>query len=120
MDVQIYIDCSLDSELDFAAIVEPITSDLREWLGDKSALSILAYCPEDEVEDWILGLSMKLKNKFKLKDPLNFLYEIAKKYKCEFVVAEYNAENDIREAVCYFGFEEGRPDMYEIANYLGL
>lgn len=61
-----------------------------------------------------------MKSKFKLKEPLNFLYKIAKTHKCEFIIAMLDSESGDLEEVCYFGFEEGRPDLFEIANYLSL
>jgi hypothetical protein len=120
MEIQIYIDSSPCSEIDLEDIVEPALSDIRAWVEKKSVIKLLDSRIEGSVEDWRVGICMKLKSKFKLKDPLSFLYELSKKYKCEFVVAEYDSQADLAEAVCYFGFEEGEPDMFEIANYLGL
>ena len=65
-------------------------------------------------------MNLKVKNKFKLKDPLNFLYTLAKTHKCEFVIAMACQETGEIQDVCYFGYEEGRPDLFEIANYLSL
>lgn len=65
-----------------------------------------------------LGYELTLSKTQKLKDPLNFLYTLAREHKCEFVVGLINDNN--YEDVCYFGYEEGRPDMFEIAHYLGM
>ena len=54
-----------------------------------------------------------------LKDPLSFLHGVAKDHKVDFVVGFFE-ENGDSEDVCYFGHEEGKPDIVEIANYLGL
>lgn len=66
-----------------------------------------------------LGIQIEVKKKQYLKEPLNFLYDLAKNEKCEFVIGFFE-EDGAREDVCYFGYEEGRPDLYEIANYVGL
>ncbi len=120
MDVQIYIDSSIYSEIDLDEQGDALLADLSAWTKNKSAIKLLAFRPEEVAETWKLGLALQLRSKFKLKDPLNFLYELAKKYQCEFVVAEYDDDSDVAQEVCYFGFEEGRPDLHEIANYLGL
>lgn len=120
MNLQIYIDASSYSEIDLEGIVEPVLSDLEAWTENKSVYMVLNLREGETIEDWKLGLSLKLKSKFKLKEPLNFLYEIAARYKCEFVVAELDDKTGEAEPVCYFGYEEGRPDLFEMANYLGL
>ena len=65
-----------------------------------------------------VGIELTISKAQKLKEPLNQLYDFAKKYKCDFSVGII--EDDKRSDVCFFGFEEGRPDMFEIANYLEL
>lgn len=120
MDVHIFIDSESYLECSIEDMVEPVRADLRLWVDNKSSVSLLDQCSSDSAEEWKLGIGMKVKSKFKLKGPLNFLYELSQKYQCEFVVAEYDEESGTVEAVCYFGYEEGRPDLFEIANYLGL
>lgn len=120
MDIHIYIDSSSYSDIDIEEISQDLLAELSAWLNNKSSVSLLDFRPEECLEDWKLGFALRVKSKFKLKEPLNFLYDLAKKYQCEFVVSEYDAKSESSEAVCYFGFEEGRPDLYEIANYLGL
>lgn len=120
MDIQIYVDGSSYSDIDLAEISGQLVSELNAWLENKSAVKLLDDRASDDPEDWKIGLGLKLKSKFKLKDPLNFLYDLAKKHQCEFVVAQYDAGADVSEEVCYFGTEEGKPDLFEIANYLGL
>jgi hypothetical protein len=53
-----------------------------------------------------------------LKIPINFLYQLARQQKIDFELGI--AESDQFEAICYFGHEEGRPDIFEMALYLGL
>ena len=53
-------------------------------------------------------------------NPLKKLYAIATKQKIEFVVGIVDDKTGESEEVCYFGKQEGMPDVFEIANYLGL
>jgi len=121
MDLNIYIDNSDVSEIDLNDIAEAVIGSLSAWVGEgKKNIQVLNQQGEDDPENWKLGISLQVKSKYKLKDPLNFLYSIAKTHKCEFVVAIMNSDSGLSEEVCYFGFEEGRPDLFEIANYLDL
>lgn len=103
---------------------------LEEWAAPKTTAT--AVYRHDEAEQASLskreievGIELTTNKSQKLKEPLNALYELAKTYECEFCVGiieeptEENAER-VRRDVCYFGFEEGRPDMFEIASYLEL
>lgn len=67
---------------------------------------------------WSLGIDMKIKATKQLVAPLNALYPLAKMAKCDFVVGF--VEEGSREDVCYFGYEEGKADAFEVACYLGL
>ena len=121
MDLQIYIDNSSHSDIVLEDISDSVFSALSEWIGAKERhAQLLDKKQENEPASWKLGMSLKVKSKYKLKDPLTFLYSLAQEHKCEFVIAEYDANSDSAEDVCFFGFEEGRPDLHEIANYLGL
>lgn len=64
------------------------------------------------------GVELTMNSKFDLKEPLNALQAVANKYKCNFVVGLIDSQSDTREDVCYFGHDEGRPDLHEIACYL--
>ncbi|MES9861225.1 MAG: hypothetical protein ABW157_18010 [Candidatus Thiodiazotropha sp. LLP2] len=44
----------------------------------------------------------------------------SKEYKRDIVLGIVNKETDLREDICYFGNEEGKPDFYEISGYLGV
>ncbi len=95
-----------------AALVEQIESWLQANPGPCQLVS-----PGDEAFE--VGLILETSKKIALKEPVNFLYTLAKEYKAEFVVGMIN-EDGSREDVCFFGFEEGRPDINEIGQYLGL
>lgn len=53
-----------------------------------------------------------------LKVPVNHLYQLARQHKIDFELGI--AQQGQFEAVCYFGAEEGRPDIFEMSMYLGL
>jgi len=121
MDLHIYIDHSDLTDTCLEDIAEAVLESISTWVGKKKqGTQVLNLKPEDDLDSWKLGLSVQVKSKFKLKDPLNFLYTLAKEHKCEFVIATFNTHSGESEEVCYFGFEEGRPDLFEIANYLEL
>jgi len=122
MDLQIYID---DADLDEGSLndmLKPVSESISAWIGDqKKNMQLLAHSESNSsAEKLKLGMSIQVKSKYKLKEPLNFLYTIAKEYKCEFAIAIVSSEKGAAEDICYFGYEEGRPDLFEIANYLEL
>lgn len=86
---------------------------ISEWLGEgKESVSML------DADAGEPGVEIEMASKQDLKEPLNALQSIASKHKCNFVVGTIEANGD-REDVCYFGHDEGRPDLHEIACYLG-
>ncbi len=93
---------------------ETIEPELLEWLE-----SFPAACEPIQTEDR-LGMSITIKKNKQLKNPLNFVYGIAKKHKLEFAIAMQDEESGEWEEVCFFGYEEGKPDIFEVACYLGL
>ena len=128
MELHIYVD---DADLDpkhFQEITSPISTTINHWISEqKQNIRLLTPLKEADNEEYIneithealkLGICIRVKSKYKLKEPLNFLYSLAKAHKCEFVIAILNS-GDLEE-ICYFGYEEGRPDLFEIANYLSL
>ena len=120
MHLHIYIDDAELEEGDLNKILESVSKSITTWIGEsKKNVQLLAEQSE-EGDVLKLGMSLQIKSKFKLKDPLNFLYTLAKEHKCEFSIAIVSPDTGDSEDVCYFGFEEGRPDLFEIANYLDL
>lgn len=120
MRLNIYIDDADLEDGDLEKMFKPVSASIATWIGEgKKNIKLLAE--QSEADDSImLGVCLEVKSKFKLKDPLNFLYSIAKDYKCEFAIAIVSPDTGDSEDVCYFGFEEGRPDLFEIANYIDL
>ena len=125
MELRIYIDTADLEDSEIVGISGTISTLISDWVNTHKGAWLLS---NDRVHEGSLkdleispvGLGLKLKSKFKLKDPLNFLYTIAKEHKCEFVIAMLEDETGVAEDICYFGYEEGRPDLHEVANYLGL
>lgn len=124
MKIYLYVD---DAEFD--EITDPVKAALDEWLdGDQGKnLNATLVCPDFENPEAIpavgsddLGLVLETNKKFDLKEPLNFLNKLAREHELEFVVGRFDEHSGEPENVCYFGFEEGRPDLFEIGTYLGL
>ncbi|WP_273285946.1 hypothetical protein [Reinekea forsetii] len=118
--MHLYMLAEQDDLDDFA---EALFQELQIWAEPKTTIE--AIYRHEEAEQASLskraievGIELTISKAQKLKEPLNQLYDFAKKYKCDFSVGII--EDDKRSDVCFFGFEEGRPDMFEIANYLEL
>ena len=97
-------------------IAESLAEQISGWLAGQGDNLALISPSEESLE---VGIVIETSKKIALKDPVNFLYQLAKDNKAEFVVG-VQAEDGSRENVCFFGFEEGRPDINEIGQYLGL
>lgn len=123
MKIYLYID---NNELEEQA--ESIEQKVTEWLEANPGKSRWINRPAEVVDkvklqrvgDWDMGLVIETGKKADLKEPLSFLYAIAKDHELDFVVGTYHEETGDSENICYFGFEEGKPDLFEIANYLGM
>ncbi|MFT7562126.1 MAG: hypothetical protein ACI93R_004061 [Flavobacteriales bacterium] len=130
MNLYIYVDGT-----DLEEIEEKISSSISSWLsslvsgtkeGKKNTLVFVnqrtgaEHGSEGDAPGWNLGVNLKVKSKRELKEPLNTLYLLAKEHKRDFVIGIINTKTGVNEDVCFFGHEEGRPDIYEVANYLGL
>lgn len=115
MQLHISVDDTYLEEDELTALQQPIIDAITKWIGEKSYAYTLS--PEEHSK---IGMSLKVKSKFKLKDPLNFLFDLAKAHQCEFVISIIDEASKEAEDICYFGNEEGKPDMFEVANYLGL
>lgn len=95
---------------------EAVGQALVDWIGEgRKGITLVEKAEAQEP-----GLRITSRSKHDLKDPLNALYCIAKDNKCHFVVGFICPDSGEAEDVCYFGHEEGKPDLYEVASYLGL
>ncbi|WP_339672868.1 hypothetical protein [Dasania marina] len=111
--------CLIDSH-DFSEEIAPqlavIETAMNDWLTE-SRSSATVY-KDLEGEQPFIGLRIDTNRKLTLKKPIDFLYSLSQEHKFECVVGLI--ENEQHEDVCYFGSEEGAPDIGEIASYLGL
>ena len=123
MKLYIFIETS-----DLEELNQHMITEWKQWLGDADfAAEFVQNNMPDEVGEQLgdfsemeLGMVFNIKQKQRLKEPLNFLYQLAKTYRCEFVIGIIDNKTNEKQDVCYFGHEEGKPDLYEVANYLGL
>jgi hypothetical protein len=125
MKLHIYIDDTHIEPSRWKEILKPLSTAMADWVNahQQNAELLMPSTPEqaeDKTNAENTGICILIKSKYHLKEPLNFLYGLAKDYKCEFAIAMVDADSGTAEDVCYFGHEEGRPDMFEIANYLEL
>ncbi len=102
---------------ELADIAEPMAALIANWLTETAIQNLSLIAPNGD--DIAVGLNLDTSKKISLKAPLNFLHSLAKQYQAEFVVGRINADG-LRENICFFGHEEGRPDINEVAQYLGL
>ena len=114
--MQLYIYVASDN---VDELIEPVSEVLTQWVGDNNERKQLVNLPEEDR----LGVNITIESKNQLNKPLKFLYSLAKEHQCDFVVGKFDGDvlgEGAMEDVCYFGFEEGRPDMFEVASYLEL
>ena len=91
---------------------------INQWLEDDTNKVEATAVNEDE--EGSIGIHLQVKKPVHLKEPLNFLQRQAKSLKCDFVLGCWSEDDQDREDICFFGHEEGKPDMFEIACYIGL
>ncbi len=108
--MQLTVSCQDEELLECKSDVD---QSIESWVADKEHFEMLE-------SDVLAGLRIQVKKAEQLKVPLNFLYGLAKEYKLEFAISQLDEERAEWEEVCYFGNEEGRPDIFEVACYLGL
>lgn len=107
--------------LDFGEKQAEAVEAISEWAA-ANAPHIHFVCSFEEVDTEglvALGVETEIKRAKFLNPTLVALNNIAQTYKVDFVVGEISVDGG-REDVCYFGYEEGRPDPYAIASYLNL
>lgn len=101
---------------DLDEVAESLVQKITEWQQQQGE-NIQLITPTDDAFE--MGIIVETGKKIALKESVNFLYQLAKEHKAEFVVGIQD-ESGSRENVCFFGYEEGRPDINEIGQYLGL
>lgn len=123
MDLTFYIECD-----DFDDIKTLALERLDAWMQDNPRKIKLLVAPDDldhgdlEQIDFIeqLGLQLTITRKSQLKVPLKFLYQMATELKCEFAFGYLPSGASQSETICYFGYEEGKPDLIELGTYANL
>ena len=111
----VYMPAEADELQDIAADLE---AEIRPWVAEKDTGAHLLADKDEEGEYRRIGINIQVRKRAHLKEPLSFLYELARRHKCDFVLGVY--DGDRQEDICYFGNEEGKPDAFEVANYIGL
>lgn len=118
MKIFVYIDAQdLDDLEDMATEVE---AAITTWVQDCDCTAEAINTVDVETGEQLLGLRIDTSKKAVLKKALDFLYDLAKQYEQDFAVGYLDADSGAAHKVCYFGNEEGRPDISEIGSYLGL
>ena len=102
---------------DIAAEVEAAIS---AWVADCGCTAEAVNQLDEDTGEWLLGMRIDTGKKAVLKKALDFLHGLAKQYEQDFAVGFIDADSGAAHKVCYFGNEEGRPDISEIGSYLGL
>ena len=105
---------------DLADIADPVSAAITAWIKGCNCTAAPVNARDEQAGSWTLGLTIDTGKKAVLKQALEFLYGLAREYQQDFVVGFIDADTGTAHKVCYFGHEEGRPDITEIGNYLGL
>ncbi|MCW9018045.1 MAG: hypothetical protein OQJ89_13830, partial [Kangiellaceae bacterium] len=96
MNIYMYIESS-----ELADIAEDVSTSIEAWISESCEQAILVNrqqeqdrsLSDEDYPDWDLGINIVISKGRELKEPLSFLYKLAKKHKCEFVLGLYNNEN---------------------------
>ena len=115
MKIFIHID---NTDLD--DIATDVEAAIAGWVKDCGCTAEAINQVDVETGEWVLGMRIDTGKKAVLKKALDFLYGLARTYEQDFAVGYIDADSGVAHKVCYFGNEEGRPDINEIGSYLGL
>ncbi len=103
---------------DMDAVAEPLVTAIGNWIAG-------CNCTAQVVDDAaasgerVVGLRIDTGKRAVLKTALDALHGLAQAHAIDFVVG-YLDDAGTAHKVCFFGNEEGRPDIAEIGSYLGL
>ncbi|MEY8203580.1 MAG: hypothetical protein RPR40_00785 [Bermanella sp.] len=73
---------------------------------------------DEGCDHWQLGIEQSVKKSKQLQLPINLFNDLAKKFAIDAEVG--SVKKGKREALSYFGAQEGRGDSFMIAQYLDL
>jgi len=105
---------------ELADIAEPVQAAIVSWVQDCDCTAQVVCERDSDDEILVLGMTLDTGRKAVLGKALDFLQGLAGKYQVDFAVGFIDADSGRAHKVCYFGHEEGRPDIDEIGSYLGL
>ncbi len=125
LTMQIYLYAEAD---DLEEIANPLSDALSRWIKKTNlTVQLINDRHEPALESnesneafWNIGINLTAERRSDLRKSLDFLYKLATEQRCEFVVGLASTEAVPAKDICYFGYEEGRPDVHEIAHYLGF
>ena len=123
IDIYIYVDGS-----DLDDIAGPITEELDAWVNKNGfEINVVNHRHEktselkpNELPYWDLGVNLKPDNSLQFEKALQFLNDIAHKYKRDFALGYYSESSGISEDIDYFGYESGNPNIVEIKQSLSI
>ena len=124
--MKIYITLDTQELDEVASVADPMTSAISEWIIEAAVPAELVNQSDVDattnkgLASLTLGIYMTVKKSQHLKKPLNFFYTLAKQHKVEFVLGYFDDDFGESEDICYFGYEEGQPDIFEVGSYLGF
>lgn len=119
--IYIYIEGS-----DLDNIAKPIENELSLWLSKinfKASIINQKYertpdLKSDDLADWDFGLNFFLSEIDDLDNLVNYIFEIAIKYKRNFIIGYFLDKPKISEDISFFGFESGRLDVESVKQFL--
>jgi len=99
-----------------------VAEQINQWnqQQEKPLEFVNTYSDETSEDEWKVGLTAEVKRLNPFKKALLALYKIAEDTKQDFVIGFVNESKQREEDVCYFGYNEGKPDPLEIATYLNI
>ena len=107
--------------VDHALYADAFCQEIAQWIKAGQGNVTLVNSAETGERchsEWDLGITFSTSKRAKLKGPFDFVYQIGSDLELDFLVAK--EEDGELEEICYFGYEEGAPQLDEIAVYLGL
>jgi len=104
--------------MDWDDVDASLSESIMAWAADQGDAIELVNQTDIATGERHLGINLQASKAAQLRAPLQFLYGLSKAHKLEFVVGVYDPDSRAMEDICYFGHNEGKPDPFEVANYL--
>lgn len=116
--MQIFIHIEDNPELD--DIAGELVAAIATWVAGCNCTARVVDEGLSDSGARTVGLVIDTGKRAMLKPAVDFMYRLASSHEQECVVGYVDADSGAAHKVCYFGHEEGRPDIGEIGSYLGL